>query len=108
MSNENEQIAKRIANNLATCFPKATTQQILDALDLKDQQSTILKLENESLRKFASYVLQSYCWDNCAEPDGGEIQDKAESLGLIELRPISPEDSIDGETEHYFTKWTPK
>ena len=66
-----------------------------------------LELE-ERLKKFAEYVLQSYAWDDCAEPDGGNIQDKAEELRLIELRPISEEDSIDGETEHYFPIWFPK
>lgn len=40
--------------------------------------------------------------------DGRSVQDKAEELGLIELRPIKPEDSIDGETEHYFCVWKPK
>ncbi len=58
------------------------------------------------LAEFAEYCLDKCSWDN--EPDGGSIQDKAEELGFLELRPIDPEDSIDDETEHYFCKWTPK
>ena len=62
--------------------------------------ATMLKLA-----EFAEYCLDQYSWDN--EPDGGSIQDKAEELGFLELRPIDSEDSINGETEHYFCKWTP-
>ena len=63
--------------------------------------------ELERLREFVEYVLRSYCWD-LAEPDGGDIQDMAEKLGLIELRPIKEEQSRDGETEQYFPVWLPK
>lgn len=62
--------------------------------------ATMLKLA-----EFAEYCLDQCSWDN--EPDGGSIQDKAEELGFLKLRPIDPEDSIDGEIEHYFCKWTP-
>lgn len=58
--------------------------------------------ELKKLREFAAYVMADV-WDH--NEDFGSIQDKAESLGLIELRPISEEDSIDGETEHYFLVW---
>lgn len=62
-----------------------------------------LRDENRRLRAFAAYVL-----DNSFEgldTDGGSAQDMAEKLGLIELRPCAPEDSIDGEAEHYFFAW---
>ncbi len=63
----------------------------------------ILADEVERLREFAAYVMAE-AWDH-NEPDGGSVQDKAESLGLIELHPIDSEDSIDGETEHFFLSW---
>lgn len=62
--------------------------------------------EIEKLRAFADHILEGYSWVH--DVDGGDAQEKAVELGLVELRPIDPEDSIDGETEHYFTKWTPK
>ncbi len=70
--------------------------------------ATMLKLaeENERLREFTQHALDLHSWDN--EPDGGDLQDKAEELKLIELRPIDPEDAIDDETEQYFCVWTPK
>ena len=61
--------------------------------------------EITKLREFVDYILQEGSWQGC-DIDGGDAQDKAEQLGLIELRPIKEEDSIDGEKEHYFTKWT--
>ena len=62
--------------------------------------------EIEKLREFVEWCLVSV-FEGCGI-DGGDAQDKLESLGLIELRPIPEEDSIDGEKEHYFTVWTPK
>jgi hypothetical protein len=64
--------------------------------------------ERDKLREFVDHALRNYSWDCADTPDGGDLQDKAEELGLIEERPISQEDSIDGETEHYFTIWTPR
>jgi len=59
--------------------------------------------EHMRLREFAQYILSSCSWGGGV--DGGDAQDKAEELGIIELRPIKPEDSIGGENEHYFCKW---
>ncbi len=59
--------------------------------------------EVDRLREFATYVMADV-WDHNG-PDGGSVQDKAEELGLIELCPIDSEDSIDGETEHFFLSW---
>lgn len=64
--------------------------------------------ENKRLREFVEYVLASYCWDECEEPDGEDLQDKAELLGLIELRKVKPEDNDFGAEELYFPVWTPK
>ena len=60
--------------------------------------------ERVALRAFAHHVLMEGSWQG-ADIDGGDAQDTAEKLGLIELRPCRPEDSIDGETEHYFPVW---
>jgi len=68
---------------------------------------TRLHKENKRLRAFAEFVICVYCW-GCSETDCGDIQEKAEELGLIELREVSPEDSIDGEDELYFLTWEPK
>ena len=57
----------------------------------------------DKLRKFVEYILEQ-SFEGC-DIDGGDAQDKAEALGLIELRPIPEEDSIDGEKEHYFPIW---
>jgi hypothetical protein len=66
-----------------------------------------IRSELKRLRKFVDFILQESAWEGC-DVDGGDAQDKAEELGLIELRPIKEEDSIDGEKEHYFTTWTPR
>ena len=71
-----------------------------------EKQLVKAKEENEKLRGFVDF-----CFDQVFEGcdiDGGDAQEKAAELGLIELRPIKEEDSIDGEKEHYFTVWTPK
>lgn len=76
---------------------------------LRDHLQTPIKMleaENERLREFASFVMAGV-WENYVM-DGGDMEDKAEALGLLELRTIDPEDSIDGETEHYFLVWAPK
>ena len=65
----------------------------------------LLSLEDR-LKLFAEYVLEQYCWDYAL--DGGDVQDKAEELGLLERRPITREQSIDGETEQYFPVWSPQ
>ena len=65
-----------------------------------------MRVERDRLREYADHILRQYSFD--CDVDGGDAQDKALELGLIESRPINIEDSIDGETEHYFTVWTPR
>lgn len=67
-----------------------------------------LRAENQRLRKFAEFVLDSYCWEDGAEPDGADLQDKAEELKLIELRPVNPDENDYGESELFFPVWWPK
>ena len=62
-----------------------------------------LQADNEKLKEFISYVMADVFQGNDIE--GGGAQDEAERLGLLELRPIPEENSIDGETEHFFLKW---
>ena len=67
-----------------------------------------LREQEAKLREFVDHILQNYSWDNCcAEIDAADAQDKAEKLGLIEKRPVNPDD-YDGADWAYFTKWTPK
>lgn len=84
----------------------ATSRNVRAALrkDVKlwNDACEVLADENVNLREFASYVMHGI-WD--ADMDDGSAQDKAEALGLIELRPIDEADSIDGEDEHYFLVW---
>lgn len=77
-----------------------------DQVERERSKADTLREENDRLRKFTDHILEGYSWGH--DVDGGDAQEKAVELGLVELRPIDPEDSIDGETEHYFTKWTPK
>ena len=73
---------------------------------LAEDRIVELEAERVRLREFASFVM-FHLFDG-HDIDGGSTQDEAERLGLIELRPIDPEDSIDGEIEHYFLVWAPK
>lgn len=75
-------------------------------LDIALKELAAAQEEIERLREFVEFFLDEIAWDN--EPNGGTVQEVAERLKLIELRPCEPEDSIDGETEHYFCVWTPK
>jgi hypothetical protein len=38
--------------------------------------------EYVAMRQFCRSIIKEYCWDQ-GEPDGGDIQDQAERLGLI-------------------------
>ncbi len=71
--------------------------ELLAALDASEEDAR----EAVKLKGFISYIMADVFQGNI---DGG-AQDEAERLGLLELRPIPEENSIDGETEHYFLKW---
>ena len=62
----------------------------------------------ERLKKFAEYIFDSYCWEDCSEPDGGDIQDKAEELGLLEKRAVNPDENDYGADFLYFPVWEKK
>lgn len=48
----------------------------------------------EKLKKFARDIIQDECWDlgGSQSRDGADVQEWAESLGLIEKRPATQED----------------
>ena len=77
-----------------------------DCVGCLKKQNTDFTQQHDKLREFVDYCMQGFCWDNISEPDGGDLQDKALELGLIELRPIDSELSFDGETEQYFLVWS--
>jgi hypothetical protein len=56
-----------------------------------------LQAENKRLKEFARQVIMDVCWD-MHEPDGGDMQDIAEKLGLIKPT-IATEDDIDDESD---------
>ena len=56
-----------------------------------------LRTENERLKEFARYVIRTECW-SLGEQDGGEIQELAEKLGLIESHTATEED-VDDESD---------
>lgn len=63
--------------------------------------------EHAKLRQFVEWCLKEGAFQ-AAILDPCDIQEKAIELGLVELRPIQPEQSIDGESEHYFPVWFEK
>ena len=50
-----------------------------------------LKAENDKLKEFARTVIKNCCWD-IQDPDGGDIQELAEKLGLIQPTTATEED----------------
>jgi hypothetical protein len=69
-----------------------------------------LQAENEQLRQFACEIIKDYCW-NLGDPDGGDIQDLAQKLGLIEPHTATVEDVDEefsdfdvGDTIYKFTQ----
>ena len=57
-----------------------------------------LQAENKRLKKFARYVIKQECWSLCGL-DGGDIQELAEKLGLIEPH-IATEKDIDDDVDY--------
>ena len=74
---------------------------------MQRRSASLVEAEIERLRAFAHFVLSEGPWQG-GDVDGGAAQDKAEELGLIELRPCDRKDSVGGETEHYFPVWLPR
>lgn len=92
----------------ADCFPCAAIvggcfdQLLTEIKELKTWQEydkwATTEAENKSLKKFARYVIKQECW-GLFELDGGDIQDLAERLGLIEPHIVVEED-VDDESNY--------
>ncbi len=57
-----------------------------------------LQAENKRLKEFARHIIRQYCWD-MLEPDGGDIQEWAEKLGLL-VPHAATKDDIDDESDY--------
>ena len=51
------------------------------------------------LKEFARTIIVDYCWD-LGDPDGGNVQELAEKLGLIEPH-VATEEDINSEFDRY-------
>lgn len=54
----------------------------------------------QKLADFTRYCIEEYCWDCLQEPDGGDLQEKAEKLGLIHAVTATKAD-VDPEFDDY-------
>jgi hypothetical protein len=67
--------------------------------------------EVKALREFARDIIADYCWGYSREPDGGDVQELAEKLGLIVPHIATAEDAEDqcefepGDTIYKFADW---
>ncbi len=73
--------------------------QLVFAYESTEHPVNPLLAENEKLKEFACEIIKDYCW-NHGDPDGCEIQDLAENLGLIKSR-IATEKDVDPEWDDY-------
>ena len=62
------------------------------------EQAQELRVEAEKLKEFARYIIERECW-SIYDLDGGDIQDLAEKLGLIEPH-IATEEDVDDSTDY--------
>ena len=67
--------------------------------------------EETALREFARSIIADYCWGYSREPDGGDVQELAEKLGLIVPHVATAEDAEGqaefdpGDTIYRFAEW---
>lgn len=54
----------------------------------------------EALKEFARYIIETECWGYPWELDGGDVQERAEKLGLIEPHTATEED-VDPEFDYH-------
>ena len=62
------------------------------------EENVLLLAENKRLKEFARPVIRQECWSIFPQ-DGGDIQELAEKLGLIEPR-ITTADDVDDESDY--------
>jgi len=90
-----------------------------DPFGIKAKDAEITKLREElktartqeaPLREFTKRMIKDYCW-GYGDPDGGEMQDVAEKLGLLVPTIATEEDAADqaefepGDTIYKFADW---
>jgi len=56
-----------------------------------------VKAEKEGLKKFARFIIRQECW-SIFDQDGGDVQDRAEDIGLIKAHRATEKD-IDDESD---------
>jgi hypothetical protein len=70
--------------------------------------------EETALREFARTIIADYCWGYTREPDGGDVQELAEKLGLIVPHIATAEEAATnddfetGDTIYKFAEWLEK
>ena len=112
---ENRSLCGQLAKEMEARTPtlealntaKAENEDLCDNIDAARQEradylaGTLegkLKAENKRLKEFARPVIRQECW-SIFEQDGGDIQELAEKLGLIEPR-IATKEDVDDESDH--------
>lgn len=73
----------------------------LKAIQAIITDSTEKPITDDPLAKFARWAINKGCGDGTLELDGGDIQEKAEELKLIESKPMTREDWENGGAEFY-------
>ncbi len=72
-------------------------KKAMDRMEELLKSSYSSQKESERLKGFARRVIKDVCW-NMSEPDGGDMQDIAEKLGLIKSV-IAKSDDIDEDSD---------
>jgi len=105
---ENSEKEEQMNDSREAAVKRQLLQQIEDdhfiIEGLRDKENKDAEL-TARLKDFVGWCM-GVSWECMHGPDACDLQEKAEELELIELRPIPPEDSIDDETEHYFPVWS--
>lgn len=61
--------------------------------------------ENKKLKAFLDWLFEEIFEGS---PEGCDIQDKAEEMGLLKLRKVNPDENDYGAEELYFAYWWPE
>lgn len=68
-----------------------------------------MTVQEAALKEFSRRIIADYCW-GYGEPDGGDVQELAERLGLIEPHAATEDDAKRfecdvGDTVYRFAEW---
>jgi hypothetical protein len=65
--------------------------------------------QETALMDFARKIIADYCWGSYSDPDGGDVQDLAERLGIIVPTIATEEDATadiePGDKIYKFAEW---